>query len=135
AARRLVGLGRSARTATKVRVRQPLRRALILHPGITLGDDVRREIADELNVKSLEDVESLAGLMSWTVVPNFRTLGPRLGPKVDVTIAPVVRAKAALERHRAWIAEEVLASSVTVGNADRALEVDGEPIAVTLARG
>jgi len=229
AARRLVGLGRSARTEAKVRVRQPLRRALILHPGMTLGDDVRREIAEELNVKSLEDVESLAGVMSWTVVPNFRTLGPRLGPKVNevkkalstadgsalrrqldeegaievagerlgpddleirasqhdefavaqdgpwavaldlelddelrvegmareliralndlrkdegleltdriaVTIDPGPRAKAALERHGDWIAEEVLASSVTIDGAERALEVDGEPISVTLAR-
>src|SRR5207248_8100201 len=27
--------------------------------------------------------ESLAGLISWTVVPNFRALGPRLGPRVN----------------------------------------------------
>jgi isoleucyl-tRNA synthetase len=229
AARRLVALGRSARTDAKVRVRQPLRRALLLHPGVTLDEEVRQEIADELNVKSLEDVESLAGVMSWTVVPNFRTLGPRLGPRVNevkqalagadgsalrrqldeegsieiagerlgpddveirasqhdefavaqdgpwavaldlelddelrvegmareliralndlrkdegleltdrvaVTIDPGVRARAALERHSEWIADEVLASSVTVGNAERALDVDGEHIAVTLAR-
>jgi isoleucyl-tRNA synthetase len=40
-------------------------------------------VADELNVKALEDVESLSDLISWTVVPNFRTLGPRLGKKVN----------------------------------------------------
>ena len=83
AARRLVGLGRAARTDARVRVRQPLRRALLLHPGADLSDEVRREIADELNVKALEDVESLAGLMSYTVVPNFKALGPRLGPRVN----------------------------------------------------
>jgi isoleucyl-tRNA synthetase len=82
AARRLVSLGRAARTEAHVRTRQPLRRALLLHPGADLSDAVRREIADELNVKQLEDVESLAGLISWTVVPNFKVLGPRLGPKV-----------------------------------------------------
>jgi isoleucyl-tRNA synthetase len=81
--RRLVGLGRAARTDARVRVRQPLRRALLLHPGADLSDAVRREVADELNVKALEDVESLAGLMSWTVVPNFKALGPRLGPRVN----------------------------------------------------
>ncbi len=42
-----------------------------------------REIAAELNVKALEDIDTLSGLMSWTVVPNFRVLGPRLGPKVN----------------------------------------------------
>src|SRR5207248_6050608 len=51
AARRLVALGRSARTDAKVRVRQPLRRALLLHPGVELSEAVRREVADELNVK------------------------------------------------------------------------------------
>ncbi|MDQ6909848.1 MAG: class I tRNA ligase family protein [Actinomycetota bacterium] len=83
AARTLVSLGRSARVDARMPVRQPLRRALLLHPGASLGSDVRREIAAELNVKSLEDVDNLADLESWTVVPNFRVLGPRLGPKVN----------------------------------------------------
>jgi isoleucyl-tRNA synthetase len=82
ASRRLVALGRAARTDAGVKVRQPLRRALLLHPGAQLDDAARAEIAGELNVKRLEDVDTLSGLMSWTVVPNFRALGPRLGPKV-----------------------------------------------------
>jgi isoleucyl-tRNA synthetase len=83
AARRLVALGRAARTDAKAKVRQPLRRALLLHPGVTLGREALDEIASELNVKALDDVDTLSGLMSWTVVPNFRALGPRLGPKVN----------------------------------------------------
>jgi isoleucyl-tRNA synthetase len=83
AARRLVVLGRSARSEAKVRTRQPLSRALLLHPGSTLTDDVLGEIATELNVKALEDVDTLSGLLSWTVIPNFRALGPRLGPRVN----------------------------------------------------
>ena len=59
AARRLVALGRAARTDAKVKARQPLRRALLLHPGVTLGEEVRAEIADELNVKALEDIDEL----------------------------------------------------------------------------
>ncbi|MDQ6928301.1 MAG: isoleucine--tRNA ligase, partial [Actinomycetota bacterium] len=81
--RALVSLGRSARVDARMPVRQPLRRALLLHPGTTLGDAVRDEVADELNVKRLEDVDNLSDLESWTVVPNFRALGPRLGPKVN----------------------------------------------------
>ena len=46
AARRLVTLGRSARTDAKMKVRQPLRRALLLHPGVALDDAVRAEIRD-----------------------------------------------------------------------------------------
>jgi isoleucyl-tRNA synthetase len=83
AARRLVALGRAARADAKAKVRQPLRRALLLHPGVTLGREALDEIASELNVKALDDVDTLSGLMSWTVVPNFRALGPRLGPKVN----------------------------------------------------
>ncbi len=82
-ARRLVALGRAARTDAKVRVRQPLSRALLLHPGDAMPADVLGEIASELNVKQLEDVDTLSGLISWTVIPNFRALGPRLGPRVN----------------------------------------------------
>ena len=83
AARRLVALGRQARTDAKVKTRQPLARALLLHPGTTLDDGARAEIASELNVRSLEDVDTVSGLISWTVVPNFRALGPRLGARVN----------------------------------------------------
>jgi isoleucyl-tRNA synthetase len=83
AARRLVALGRAARTDAKVKVRQPLPRALLLHPGATLTPEVLEEVSTELNVKALEDVDTLSGLLSWTVVPNFRALGPRLGPQVN----------------------------------------------------
>ena len=91
-ARRLVGLGRAARTDAGVRTRQPLRRALLLHPGIELSDEVKDEVKAELNVRLLEDVETLSDLMSWTVVPNFRTLGPRLGPRVNEVKAALAAA-------------------------------------------
>ena len=83
AARRIVGLGRAARTDAGVRTRQPLRRALLLHPGTALSDEVKAEVKAELNVRELEDVETLSDLITWTVVPNFRLLGPRLGKKVN----------------------------------------------------
>jgi isoleucyl-tRNA synthetase len=85
--RTLVSLGRSARVDARMPVRLPLRRALLLHPGVDLGAAARHEIAAELNVKSLEDVDNLSDLESWTVVPNFRALGPRLGPKVNAVKA------------------------------------------------
>jgi isoleucyl-tRNA synthetase len=83
AARRLVALGRAARTEAKAKVRQPLSRALVLHPGIDLAPGVVAEVAAELNVKAVDDVDTLSGLITWTVVPNFRALGPRLGPRVN----------------------------------------------------
>ena len=92
AARTLVALGRAARTDAKVRTRQPLRRALILHPDVELSDEVRAEIAEELNVKELHDVDTLGELVTWRVVPNFRALGPRLGPKVNEVKAALAAA-------------------------------------------
>jgi isoleucyl-tRNA synthetase len=92
AARRLVVLGRAARTDAKVRVRQPLRRAMLLQPGVRLDPAVAAEVSSELNVKALDDVDTLSGLMSWTVVPNFRALGPRLGAKVNEVKAALAQA-------------------------------------------
>jgi isoleucyl-tRNA synthetase len=81
--RRFVALGRAARTDAKIRTRQPLPRALLLSPrGERLGDEVAAQVAEELNVKSVDTVESLEGLVRYSVVPNFRVLGPKLGPKL-----------------------------------------------------
>jgi isoleucyl-tRNA synthetase len=118
AARQVVTLGRAARTEAKVKVRQPLPRALVLFPGVEWSAEVVREIADELNVKSIEPVRDLEGLLDYTVVPNFRTLGPRLGPRM-----PKVR--------------ELLAAAdgATIRRAferagDYRVEVDGEDVVI-----
>ncbi|MGH9213645.1 MAG: isoleucine--tRNA ligase [Acidimicrobiales bacterium] len=120
-ARRLVALGRAGRTDAKLKVRQPLRRALLLHPGATLGDDVLAEVASELNVKQLEAVTGLSGLMSWTAVPNFRALGPRLGSRVNEVKAALASADGAELRRQldaqGWIevaGERLSADEVTL---------------------
>jgi isoleucyl-tRNA synthetase len=102
AARRLVALGRSAREDAKVKVRQPLRKAQVLLPG-ELDPEVEGEITSELNVRALERIDTVSGLLRWTVVPNFRALGPRLGPRVNEVKAALAAAdgselRAALER-------------------------------------
>jgi isoleucyl-tRNA synthetase len=95
-ARRLVALGRAARGEARMKVRQPLRRALLLVPGgRRLSADVAAQVSEELNVKSLEVVESLAGLIRYSVVPNFRALGPRLGPKMPAVKAALASADGA----------------------------------------
>jgi isoleucyl-tRNA synthetase len=92
-ARKLVALGRAARGEARMKVRQPLRRALLLVPGAgRLSTDVAAQVSEELNVKALEVVESLAGLIRYSVVPNFRALGPRLGPKLPAVKAALASA-------------------------------------------
>jgi isoleucyl-tRNA synthetase len=92
-ARELVSLGLKARTESKLRVRQPLSRAILLVPrDARLSDTVAAEIADALNVKRIETVTSLAGLLDYTVLPNFRALGPKVGkrlPRVKALLAAV----------------------------------------------
>ncbi|MGO9873007.1 MAG: isoleucine--tRNA ligase [Acidimicrobiia bacterium] len=92
-ARQLVSLGRAARNDANIGVRQPLPRAVaLLASGETLRDEVVAEVAEELNVKRLEVVATLEGLLSYRVVPNFRVLGPRLGkvaPRVKELLAGV----------------------------------------------
>jgi isoleucyl-tRNA synthetase len=104
-ARRLVGLGRQARTEAKVKVRQPLATALVTVPA------ERREavaglldlVAAELNVKQVRFAEREAGLVAYRLTPNFRAIGPRFGadaPKVAAAVraadadrlAPALRA-------------------------------------------
>ncbi len=84
-ARVVVSLGRAARNDARMKVRQPLRRALVLLPeGATLSPAVVPLVADALNVKAIEAVTDLEGLLDYVVAPNFRTLGPKAGARVPL---------------------------------------------------
>ncbi|GAA1267883.1 isoleucine--tRNA ligase [Sphaerisporangium rubeum] len=92
--RRLVELGRSARAGSGVKTRQPLARALVGAAGwSSLPASLRELIADELNVRSLEDLSAYsADLVSFTVKPNFRALGKRFGAGTKAVAAAVAAA-------------------------------------------
>jgi isoleucyl-tRNA synthetase len=95
--RRLVALGRAARTEGKMRVRQPLARALIVLPSAEVTDLEGLEplIAEELNVKEIEVARGLEELVTYSVKPNFKTLGPRFGSRVR----DVAKALASADAH------------------------------------
>jgi isoleucyl-tRNA synthetase len=82
-ARAVVSLGRTIRVETKTKVRQPLAEAVVHYPGdhaaITPLLDL---VAEELNVKAVAFAESTERFGRWRARPNFRSLGPRLGPGV-----------------------------------------------------
>jgi isoleucyl-tRNA synthetase len=91
-ARETVRLGLAARGAAKIKVRQPLHEAVVVAAGREqeaierLGDVVR----EELNVKQLRFVSQADELGSYTLKPNYRTLGPRFGramPQVAEAVA------------------------------------------------
>ena len=80
-ARRLTSLGRGARAEAGVKVRQPLSRALVFLP---LGSSMPPAgiVEDELNVDDLEYGTELADVLTFELVPNFRSVGPKLGEAV-----------------------------------------------------
>jgi isoleucyl-tRNA synthetase len=79
---RVVGLGRAARNASKLKVRQPLARILVRVPDEAAAGAVRRhedQILDELNVKKLELLARDATLVTYRIKPNLPVIGKRHG--------------------------------------------------------
>jgi isoleucyl-tRNA synthetase len=128
-ARRLVELGRSARSAASVRMRQPLRRALIGAPGFEgLPAELRAEIAAELNVASLDVLGGAGELVDYEVKPNFRSLGRRFGARTPAVAAAITAIPAA------EIAAAVLSGgTVTVGSgsSDEEVLIGADDVIVT----
>jgi len=83
--RRLVELGRAARAQSKIKIRQPLARALVSAPGFaTMAEEVRGHIKDELNVLDLADLSTQGeDLVSVSLKANFRNIGARYGADVQ----------------------------------------------------
>jgi isoleucyl-tRNA synthetase len=96
-ARRVVELGRAARAEAKVRTRQPLSRALVGSAAIAdLAPELLREIAEELNVGSVEPLSAAgADLVDYSAKGNFRELGKRFAKQTPVVAAAVAAADAA----------------------------------------
>ncbi len=99
--RRLVELGRAARASSGVRTRQPLGRALVGAAGWrALPDELRDQIADELNVQGFDTLASIGGdLVEYVVKPNFRELGKRFGKQTPKVAQAITSADAAELAH------------------------------------
>lgn len=83
--REIVSLGRSARMGAKLKVRQPLGQVEVV-----LADKKHQPwleehaslVCDELNVKRLEFAEKAEQYITYTVLPDLKRLGPRLGKRL-----------------------------------------------------
>jgi isoleucyl-tRNA synthetase len=91
AARRAVELGRAARAQAGLKVRQPLRKAVIVATGSEREEIERlgRLVANELNVKELEFVSEEEKLVRYEAKPNYRALGPRFGKLMPKAAAAI----------------------------------------------
>jgi isoleucyl-tRNA synthetase len=100
AVQRTVRLGHAARAAGKVKVRQPLRRAVIVaNEDERAGIEARADLVTaELNVKELDFVSEQGDLVTYEAKPNYRALGPRFGkgmPQVAAAVAALDPARVA----------------------------------------
>ncbi|HEV2132022.1 MAG TPA: isoleucine--tRNA ligase, partial [Longimicrobiaceae bacterium] len=74
--RRLSTLGRAAREAVGIRVRQPLGVLYAVVPDASIvGEDLLELLRDELNVRRIEFLHRVEELVTYSARPNFRALG------------------------------------------------------------
>ena len=95
--RRLVELGRAARAESKVKIRQPLGRALIAATGWEkMPAEIQADIADELNILEIADISTAgADLVDISIKANFKSLGAKYGADVQVIAAKISTLNAA----------------------------------------
>jgi isoleucyl-tRNA synthetase len=129
AVRLTVELGRAARAQAKAKVRQPLRRAVIV------ANDAERAaiearaalVTSELNVKELDFVTDTSELVSYSAKPNYRALGPRFGKNMPQVAAAVEALDAA---HVAAVLAEGGEIGIAIDGTDHSLGPDDVTLAL-----
>jgi isoleucyl-tRNA synthetase len=122
-ARETVRLGLAARGQAKVKVRQPLRAAVVVATSRErdaierLADVVR----DELNVRELQFVSEADELGQVELKPNYRILGPRYGKQMPLVAAAVNGLDAA---HAASAVRNGQSIAISVGGQDHRLTAE-----------
>ncbi len=97
---RIVRLGRQLRTENDLKVRQPLS---CLHavssrldlPGMLEGAAYEELILDELNIKRVEYGSDESAMADISFKANFKTLGPKFGPKMKQVASQIAAMKKA----------------------------------------
>ncbi len=89
--RRTINLARSLRRKFNIKNRQPLSKVQVVLPKGVPAKTILDEtvvMCEELNVKEIEVLENIEAIAHVKYLPNFKTLGPKLGP----AMGPVVEA-------------------------------------------
>jgi len=121
-AREIAALGRSARAAAKIKVRQPLPEVELILAHAEKAEMLRDYVdlvREELNVKQVRFVTEVHRYVDHVIKPNFRAIGPKYGP-----LAPKI--KAALQTIDAAAARSALLAE---GKFD--LQLDGQTVDLT----
>jgi len=128
--REIVSLGLQVRTASKLRVRQPLEAAEIVLADPALEPRLREHtalMADELNVHEVHFVAKADEYVTYQVKPNFRALGPRVGKHMPKLKAALANADGA-----ALLRQLDAQGCVRIAVEGETLELSREEIAVSL---
>ncbi len=123
AVRRTVELGRAARAQAKVKLRQPLRKAVVVASDAERASIERltEVVSSELNVKEVDFVRTEAELVAYRVRPNYRSLGPRFGKEMPQVAAAVEALDAAAVAQALEVGEEV---GISIDGKDHTLSAD-----------
>jgi isoleucyl-tRNA synthetase len=122
-ARETVRLGLAARAQAKIKVRQPLRAAVVVATGREREaiERLAAIVRDELNVRELRFVSEADELGQIEVKPNYRTLGPRFGKQMPLVAAAIAGLDPA---HVALALRNGKPISISVGGSDHQVGVD-----------
>ena len=128
--REIASLGRAARAAEKLKVRLPLSKVEVV-----LSDDSQiawlqshvELIREELNVKAVDYTTDGGDYVQYTIVPNFK----RLGPKVGKQVPDVKKALAAADGNELLVQLQST-GKVSIELPSGALELDNEDIEIRL---
>jgi isoleucyl-tRNA synthetase len=130
--REIASLGRNARSAANLKVRQPLAKVEVVLADATHQmwlEEHAALIADELNVKAVEFTTHGEEYITYSVAPNFKRLGPRLGknmPAAKKLLAELDAGK--------LLSELKSAGKVSISLPDGStIDLDNEDIEVRLA--
>jgi len=128
-ARETVRLGLAARGQAKIKVRQPLRAAVVVATGRerTSIERLSELVRDELNVRELRFVSEADELGQVEIKPNYRAMGPRFGKDMPTAAAAI----AALDpAHVAASLRDGRSVVIMVGGQDH--ELEAEDLLVTM---
>ena len=126
---RVASLGRSARSAASIKVRQPLAGVSVVVRSAPDAETVQRHratIAEELNVKDVSMADG-ADARQYRIKPNLRTLGPRLGKRLPALRNAISDLSPELATHIAQAAESgqnIEIEGIELAPDDLLIEVD-----------
>jgi isoleucyl-tRNA synthetase len=122
---RIVGLGRSAREKAQIRVRQPLNALYVRVPSVAEEEALDRlseQVLEELNIKSLQLISDDSDMLSYTLKPQVKVLGPKFGHLVQ----KILKRFKALDPHGAQEAAKLLIETGTLN-----FTIDGQQVELT----